>query len=111
MILLYQWLSMYFTDHYPMLLTTPINDTMKQGDYVLVPEPEQLLVYDAHTKALAWKWDLKHIQGFQHRRMTSEMEITVGRFVTFVCVHMCGMHLCVFVHVCACVCMDVCVCV
>ena len=86
MILLYQWLSMYFTDYYPMLLTVPINDTMKQGDYVLVPEPEQLLVYDAHTKVLAWKWDLKHIQGFQHRRMTSEMEITVGRFVTCVCV-------------------------
>ena len=67
-----------------MLLTTTINDTMKQGDYVLVPEPEQVLVYDALTKALSWKWDLTQIQRFQHRRMASEVEITVGRLYAIV---------------------------
>ena len=93
------------TDYYPMLLTTTINDTMKQGDYVLVPEPERLLVYDAHTRALAWKWDLTQIQKFQHRRMTSEVEITVGR-----CVSVCAFVLCMCVCVCVCVCVGGCPC-
>jgi len=70
------------TDHYPMLLTTTINDTMKQGDYILVPNPEKLLVYDAILGTLAWSWDLTHIQGFQYRRVSSEVEITVGRCVS-----------------------------
>ena len=86
-----------------MLLTTTINDTMKQGDYVLVPEPEQVLVYDAHTKVLAWKWDLTQIQRFQHRRIASEVEITVGRLC------MCKYIMCLCVSVCVCVCVCVCV--
>ena len=82
-------LTSFTADYYPMLLTTTINDMMKQGDYVLVPEPEQLLVYDAHTRALAWKWNLTQIQKFQHRRMTSEVEITIGRCVYDVCIFVC----------------------
>ena len=70
------------TDHYPMLLTTTINDTMKQGDYILVPDPEKLLVYDALLSTLSWSWNLTQIQGFQYRRMSSEVEITVGRCVS-----------------------------
>jgi len=65
-----------------MLLTTTINDTMKQGDYILVPDPEKLQVYDALLGTLAWTWSLTHIQGFQFRRMSSEVEITVGRCVS-----------------------------
>ena len=76
-----------------MLLTATISDTMKQGDYVLVPEPEQLLMYDAHTRVLACKWDLTQIQKFQHRRIASEVEITVGR-----CVCLCLCYVCVHVY-------------
>ena len=79
-----------------MLLTDTINDMMK-GYYVLVPEPEQVLVYDVHTKGLAWKWDLTQMQGFQHRRVASEVEITVGRLCVFVCVCVC---MCVCVYTC-----------
>ena len=60
---MYHWLHCCI-DHYPMMLTTTISDTMKQGDYVLVLELEQLSVYDAHTRALTWKWDLTQIQNF-----------------------------------------------
>ena len=113
---MYHWL-LWCIDHYPMLLTSAISDTMKQGDYVLVPEPEQLSVYDAHTRVLAWKWDLTQVQKFQHRRMASEVEITVGRCVCVcacvcmyvrVCVYVC---VCVYMYVCVCTCVCVCMCV